>query len=149
MIKSIATLLFSLALPSLAHTQTVVDGANIYKRCAACHQASGAGVPGVYPKLGAQVARFAANPQGRAYLITVVSAGIMGELKIDGRAYNGYMPAQAGLGDEQVAALLNHVVGGVAKASSAKLFTTDEVKAVRAEHASAKPTETMKLRPKQ
>ncbi len=147
MIKSITLLSFLMALPSLAHAQTVVDGASLYKRCASCHQASGAGVPGVYPKLGAQVAAFAVNAPGRAYLITVISAGLMGELKIDGRAYHGYMPAQAGLNDEQVAAVLNHIVGGIAKAASTKPFTIEEVKTVRAEHEGIKATDTIKLRP--
>lgn len=148
MLKMFAALLLLSSLSPWASAQTPVDGASIYKRCAACHLATGAGVPGAYPKLGRQVAGFAGNKQGREYLVTVISAGLTGELKIDDKVYHGYMPAQSTLTDEQVAAVLNHVVTSIAKApASTKLFTADEVNMVRADHINAKAADTLKLRP--
>lgn len=104
------------------------DGATIYKRCAACHLANGAGVPGAFPPLKADVRLLAGTAAGRRYLALVVIRGVSGPITVEGKAYRGMMPAQAGLNDAQVAAVLNFVVRG----GSAKAFTQREIAGYRA-----------------
>lgn len=106
------------------------DGPALYKRCAACHLPTGAGVPGAYPPLKADVRALAGKAEGRRYLILAVTRGLAGPITVEGKAYRGVMPAQV-LKDDEVAAVLNHVVTTIAGGKGA--FTADEVAAVRAE----------------
>lgn len=109
-----------------------VDGARVYQRCAACHLATGAGVPGAFPPLKADVRALAGMPAGRRYLSLAVIKGLSGPIDVEGKPYRGMMPAQAGLDDEAVAAVLTHVTGTVAGGGKAvKPFTAAEVKAAR------------------
>ena len=86
-----------------------VDGAAIYTaQCAACHQASGAGVPGAFPPLAGHAGDLYAAD--RAYLPAVLVAGLMGAIDVGGVTYNGLMPAFAQLDDAEIAAVLNHVL---------------------------------------
>ena len=85
------------------------DGAALYGKCAACHTKTGAGVPGAFPPLGADVRVMAATEAGRRYLALVVTRGISGPIKVAGKPYAGVMPAQGTLDDAAVAAVLNHV----------------------------------------
>ena len=91
-------------------------GAQVYAaNCAACHQASGAGLPGVFPPLaghGGDLYRAEGGIGGRQYLIDVMLYGLQGAITVGGATYNGLMPAWAQLGDEQIAAVINHTVAG-------------------------------------
>jgi len=79
--------------------------------CSGCHQANGQGLPGVFPPLAGHAAEvYAAG--GRDYLVQVVLFGLMGQIQVQGATYNGAMPGWSSLNDEQVAAVLNHVVAG-------------------------------------
>ena len=84
-----------------------VDGAAIFSaRCAACHQATGAGLPGVFPPLAGS------NwVNGRdTTVIQIVLHGIQGSLTVNGVTYNGAMPTfGAQLSDAEIAAVLSHV----------------------------------------
>jgi cytochrome c553 len=119
------------------------DGAEAWKRCAACHLADGEGVPGAFPRLAGRMHDAAASEAGRAYLILTVTAGVMGPIDVDGKTIRGIMPAQAGLSDADVAAVLNHAAalpGPDGKApASVKPFTAAEVAAVKAAHPGAGP----------
>jgi hypothetical protein len=109
------------------------DGA--FKRCAACHLPTGAGVPGAIPPLTEHVGRIAATPVGRAYLVSVVAVGLSGPIEVDGQAYSGVMPAQRTLQDPEVAAALNHLISSWSKGVVPKdwrPFTAEEVASVRA-----------------
>lgn len=93
--------------PSSAGAAGSVDGAAVYSaRCAACHQANGAGLPGVFPPLaGSEWVSGKDNT-----LIAAVLHGIDGPLTVKGQSYNGVMPAFAAqLNDAEVAALLTHI----------------------------------------
>ena len=83
-----------------------VDGGAVYgAQCAACHQATGMGVPGAFPPVAGHVGDlYAADPD---YLIQVVLYGLQGPITVDGTTYNGLMPALGQLSDADVAALLN------------------------------------------
>ena len=83
------------------------DGAALYATlCVACHQASGAGLPGVFPPLaGSEWVK------GKdSTMAAIVLQGSNGRLTVNGAAFNGAMPSfKAQLSDEQVAAVLSHV----------------------------------------
>ncbi|HUH60592.1 MAG TPA: cytochrome c [Candidimonas sp.] len=85
----------------------VVDGAQIYAtQCLACHQASGAGLPGVFPPLAQSewVAGKAALP------IQIVLHGVTGDLLVNGATYNGLMPTfKDKLDDAEIAAVLTYI----------------------------------------
>lgn len=85
------------------------DGAAIYASvCSACHMANAAGIPGAFPPLAGHAAElYQANP---TYPILAVTFGVMGQITVDGMAYNGLMPAHAHLSDDEIAAVLNHVM---------------------------------------
>lgn len=109
------------------------NGASIYNRCAACHTRTGAGVPGAYPPLNADFRALAAKPNGRRYIALAVIKGLNGPIIVDGKPYRGMMPAQAGLDDAAVAAVLNHIGTSIAKAGPPfKPFTDQEVAGYRA-----------------
>ena len=137
---------FLLALAGLAVAGPAMaadDGATIYKRCAACHLANGAGVPGAFPPLKTDVRSLAATAAGRRYLALVVIRGVSGPITVEGKAYRGTMPAQAGLNDAQVAAVLNYVVRG----GSAKPFTPREIAGYRVGSAGLNSAAVGRLQP--
>jgi mono/diheme cytochrome c family protein len=127
-----------LTTPALAN-----DGAAAWKRCSACHLADGKGVPGAFPRLAGRLHDAAETDAGRAYLILTVTAGVMGPIDVDGKTIRGFMPAQAGLTNADVAAVLNYAAslpGPDGKTVAAiKPFTADEVAAVKAAHPGVNP----------
>ena len=82
------------------------DGAAYNTHCAACHQASGTGVPGAFPPLAGSD-YLVADPT-RA--IDIVLHGMSGPVEVSGTVYNGVMPPMAYLSNEDVAAALNHAL---------------------------------------
>ena len=74
--------------------------------CAACHQATGLGVPGAFPPLAKSV--WVTGSEDR--LIKAILAGFAGEIEVNGVKYNGNMPnIGAGLKDSQVAHIATYV----------------------------------------
>ncbi|MDE2434791.1 MAG: cytochrome c [Sphingomonadales bacterium] len=138
-----AALLSSLPAPAASPAP---NGATTYARCAACHTATGKGVPGAYPPLGADFRKMAAKPAGRRYLALAVIKGLNGPLTVEGKTYRGVMPAQAGLDDAAIAGVLNHV--GTAIATSGpplRAFTAAEVAATRASGSNLTGADVVKL----
>lgn len=84
-----------------------IDGAALYaSMCAACHQASGQGLPSVFPPLAG--AEWVNGKEST--LAAIVLHGINGPLTVKGSNYTGAMPAfKAQLDDAQVAAVLSFV----------------------------------------
>jgi mono/diheme cytochrome c family protein len=84
-----------------------VDGAAVFaSSCAACHQASGAGLPGVFPPLAGS--EWVVGKDGTA--AAIVLQGVTGDITVKGTTYKGAMPAfKEQLSDDQVAAVLGHV----------------------------------------
>ena len=82
------------------------DGKQLYAaQCVTCHQASGKGLPGVFPPLDGSEwvlgdARVVAN---------ILLHGIVGEITVAGTTYKGAMPSFKQLGDAELAALASHV----------------------------------------
>jgi mono/diheme cytochrome c family protein len=74
--------------------------------CAACHQATGLGVPGAFPPL----AKSAWVTGSEERIIKAVLAGLAGEIEVNGVKYNGNMPnIGAGLKDAQIAHIVTYV----------------------------------------
>lgn len=86
---------------------TKVDGAALFASvCAACHQPTGAGLPGVFPPLAGSE-----WVNGKETTMTaIVLHGVSGPLNVKGTRFNGAMPAfKEQFSDEQLAAVLSHV----------------------------------------
>lgn len=123
-----AMLVLGMLVPAMAAPAAAPDGAAVFARCAACHTPTGAGVPGVFPPLGADFRAQAAKKAGRRYLALAVMKGLTGPLTVGGTTYRGVMPAQAGLDSAAIAAALNHVGTKIARTGPAfKPFTAAEV----------------------
>jgi nitrite reductase (NO-forming) len=106
------TTLFILSISFLAFSPpddlaaSVKRGEGVYtSTCLSCHQADGAGVPGVFPPLAKS--DYVMGDPKRA--IRTVLHGLEGEITVNGESYNQQMPSQSHLTDEQVADVLNYV----------------------------------------
>ena len=124
--------------PARAEADPTVDrelGAQVYAaNCSACHQANGSGLANVFPPLAGHAADLYLAEGGRTYLIDVLLYGLQGPITVNGTPYNGLMPAWAQLGDEQIAAVVNHAVAGFESSPPPEGFdaiTPDEVAARR------------------
>lgn len=78
--------------------------------CGGCHQANGQGIPGAFPPLAEHTAEVYTASGGRSYLINVLLYGVQGEITASGKTFNGAMPAFGQLKDDEVAAVLNHIL---------------------------------------
>ena len=94
--------------------------------CAACHQATGQGLPGAFPPLAGSD-WVTADPETP---IRVVIAGLSGPVKVNGADYNSMMPPPPGLDDEKIAVVLTYVRTHFNNKASE--VTKDQVAAVRA-----------------
>jgi len=82
------------------------SGADLYAiNCSGCHQVGGEGRPGLYPPLAGNPA--AEDPN---YVRTVITDGKSGPLDVLGVSYDADMPPVDGLSDQQLDALVTHVV---------------------------------------
>lgn len=93
--------------PATASAGGAVDGAQIFAaQCVACHQATGAGLPGVFPPLAGS--EWVAGKEALA--INILLHGISGKLTVKDVSYNGQMPNfGAKLNDNEIAAVLTYV----------------------------------------
>ncbi len=74
--------------------------------CITCHQATGLGVPGVFPPLAGS--EWAEGDEER--IIRIVLLGLNGPIKVEGKEFNNAMPGLgASLKDEQIAHALSYV----------------------------------------
>ncbi len=129
--RLLAVLMALLAMGGIARA----NGADIFNaNCAICHQPNGKGIPGMYPPLADSIGSYVALPQGRAYLIRVVSFGMNGPISVHGQIYNGMMQPWQKFKDEEIAEVLNYVLTSF----NAKLLprnfsplTSEEVKKYR------------------
>ena len=75
------------------------------KVCSACHQPTGAGLPGVFPPLAKS--DYLNADLNRA--IKQVIKGSTGAIIVNGKKYNTPMPAQGTLSDNEIADVLTYV----------------------------------------
>ena len=90
-----------------AQSQQLARGKALYEKyCTACHQATGAGLPGAFPPLAKS--DYFAKDKKKA--IAAVIHGLSGEITVNGQKYNSVMPNLAYLKDEEVADVISYVL---------------------------------------
>jgi len=87
---------------------------NYLIHCSGCHLQDGSGKAGEVPNFNNMIGRFAAFPEGRAFLVRVPGT------------------SQSPLGNPETAALLNWILATFAKVTDVAPFTADEVRGYRA-----------------
>jgi len=102
-------------------------------QCSMCHQPSGAGLPGSFPRLAGRTPVMAGSPEGRRYLAMVLLYGLYGPISVDGKQISGLMPTMGSLSDQAIAEVLNHTLTLARPAHKVAPFTAAEIAAVRAE----------------
>jgi len=109
-----------------AGTAAAVDGKQLYVgKCAACHQATGLGVPGVFPPLAAS--EWVVGDE--KVLTNILLHGVIGEMEVRGTTYRGAMPAWNAMADDELAAVMSYIRNEWGNA--APRIVADTVKAQR------------------
>jgi mono/diheme cytochrome c family protein len=89
-----------------AGSASAIDGKQVFGgKCAACHQATGAGIAGVFPPLAGS--EWVTGDDKT--LINILLHGVTGSMSVKGVAYSGAMPSFKTLSDDELAALLTYV----------------------------------------
>ncbi len=117
-----------------ADAAPAADGEKLFdSNCAACHQATGVGIPGSFPPLAGNPIITADDPT----LITrIVLYGLQGKITVEGVDYDGVMPAwEHVFKDDEIAAILTYVRSQWGNSASA--VDTTLVAAQRAKPGSA------------
>ena len=92
--------------PAAGAASAAADGKQVFTvNCVACHQATGKGLPGVFPPLDGSEwvvgdERIVAN---------ILLHGVNGEITVMGNTYKGAMPAFQQLSDAELAAVASYV----------------------------------------
>jgi mono/diheme cytochrome c family protein len=106
--------------------ESIKRGSDIYlMQCLQCHQENGEGLEGVYPPLAKSDYMMADKKRS----ITQTLKGLTGEIKVNGKIYNGEMAAFETLTDEEISDVLNYVRNSWGNKSTA--LTPSEVKVLR------------------
>ncbi len=86
--------------------KSIANGKTVYtNNCMNCHMEDGKGLEGAFPP----VAKSDYLKRPSKDLIAVILKGQSGEIKVNGVVYNGMMPAQDYLSDEEIADVLNYI----------------------------------------
>jgi nitrite reductase (NO-forming) len=99
--------------------------------CSVCHQASGMGLPGVFPPLAQS--DFLATNVGRTPGILL--RGLSGKVTVNGREYDSVMPPMTQLNDDEIANILTYVLNSWGNKGGQ--VTAEQVKAERAKGGAA------------
>jgi mono/diheme cytochrome c family protein len=103
------------------------NGAELFTRCAACHQATGLGVPGAYPPLAGSE-WLLNNPE---VPIRIVLHGAQGPITVKNTSFNNAMtPFGDQLSDAEIAAIITYERSSWGNSASA--ITAAQVASVRA-----------------
>ena len=92
--------------PGAASGSAAVDGGQLFAtKCVACHQATGLGLPGVFPPLAGSEWVLGSDK----VLVQIPLHGITGSVQVKGATYSGAMPVFNTLSDAEIAAVLTYV----------------------------------------
>jgi mono/diheme cytochrome c family protein len=124
--KPAATVAAAAAAPAASPAQGT-DGKQVYSTtCAACHQATGQGVEGVYPPLAGS--EWVTGDAGK--LVRIVLHGLTGPVEVAGETYSGAMPPWGGvLKDVDIASVATYLRSSWGNKASA--VTAAEVAKIR------------------
>jgi mono/diheme cytochrome c family protein len=104
------------------------SGAQLFAgKCAACHQATGQGVAGVFPPL----VKSEWVIDDERVLAQILLHGIQGPIEVNGQTYNGLMPPWKALSDDELAAIATYIRaswGNGAPAVTAATFATERAR---------------------
>lgn len=104
-----------------------VNGAEVFTKCALCHQATGLGLPGAYPPLAGSE-WLLNNPE---VPIRIVLKGVQGAITVKGTSFNNAMtPFGEQLSDAEIAAVISYERSSWG--NNASPVTAEQVAAVRA-----------------
>jgi mono/diheme cytochrome c family protein len=123
-------------------------GARTYDTyCSGCHQRSGRGIAGGFPPLAGHAPQLLAQ-KGSAYLARLVLFGLSGAIEVEGTAYSGAMPSWSSLKDDEIAAVIDHVLttwGNAARLPKEfKPIVPSEIAAARAENLTSEQVYAMR-----
>jgi mono/diheme cytochrome c family protein len=92
--------------PVVASTGNTFDATQLFlANCAACHQANGMGLPGVFPPLvGSSWVKDNVN-----WPVKIVLRGLSGDIEVAGSKYSNAMPSFKQLSDDEIAAIVSYV----------------------------------------
>ncbi len=103
-------------------------GKRVYmQNCSMCHQLEGQGLAGVFPPLAKSDYLSAQKDQ----VVKIILRGFSGKIKVNGTAYDGVMPPQDTLSDEQIADVATYIQNSWGNSGPA--VSKAEVKAAREE----------------
>lgn len=106
--------------------ESIKRGADVYADfCMNCHLASGEGVENVYPPL----ANSDYLMKHRKESIHGLKYGQQGEIVVNGKTYNNFMPPP-GLGDDEIADVMNYINNSWGNKNT-KMVTEAEVAAIK------------------
>ena len=118
--------------PAANKGERIERGQRVFNNiCAACHQGTGAGIPGAFPPL----AKSDYLNADKARAISIAISGLSGKIAVNGEEYNSQMPA-LNLNDEDIANVLTYVYSSWGNAGHEVL--PSEVAAVRAKKPAGK-----------
>jgi nitrite reductase (NO-forming) len=116
------------AIAQLTQEIQIEKGKRVFlQNCAMCHQADGKGLANVFPPL-AQSDYLMADKQRS---IGIILRGLSGPIMVNGQRYDGVMPPQVTLTDEQIAHVLTFIRNSWG--NQGEPITVEEVRVVREE----------------
>lgn len=108
----------------ILYQQYVVEGRVLYEQnCANCHQSNGRGLRDLYPALANTDLWKRVTQQ---QLVCIIKQGQRGEIKVNGKTYAGYMPANPKLEAIDIAELVTFMQDSW---GNKKIYSFDEAKA--------------------
>jgi mono/diheme cytochrome c family protein len=109
--------------------KSIERGKMVYsENCITCHMGTGEGVTATFPPL-AKSDYLMQKPESA---IKAVKFGLAGKIKVNGIEYDNMMP-NPGLGNDEIADVLNYIMNSWGNSSEKKIITEKIVNAVKEE----------------
>ncbi len=113
--------------PAFDLERAMTKGKEAYLICSACHQATGAGIPGAFPPIAKSNW---VNSLSNDEFSKLILNGLQGEVEVNGTKYHGVMtPQKAIMDDQKIADVITYVKNSWGNEGGH--VTVEEVKAAR------------------